>query len=240
MTTKPVEEIEERLARLRGASGNGATTASPDADDLDWLLFQSFPGCAVEPARFVTLLPAYQQAIASGVMFDFELLFVRLLELGDAVAADTRRQVARAALQRLLEEGFDPADAIAAIRFAIRVLPDVEQFLARLGGDEACARLRFQLTVDFVLDERELDDYLALSYLREGDPDAASVLEGFPLAPGVKDRLSALFEASACRARLEQGWTRWSEAEDRATLREALSSKVPGFRPVEPPTRSTP
>jgi hypothetical protein len=210
MTKEPLEEIAERLARLRGASGNGATSSAPHADDLDWFLFHSFPGCDVEPTRFASLLPLYERALAAGTTFDFELLFVRLLELRDAVPAEARCSVARSALRRAIEEGFDPADAIAAIRFAIRVLPDADAFLDRLLTDEACARLRFHLTVDFVLDERELDDYLALSYLREGDPDAASVLEAFPLMPGAQRRLATLFEEGCLSGRLEEGWSAWT------------------------------
>lgn len=240
MTPEPLDEIAERVARLRGASSNGASSSAPSADDLDWFLFHSFPGCLVEPTRFASLLPVYERALASGTTFDFELLFVRLLELRDAVPAEVRSSVARAALRRAIEQGFDPADAIAAIRFAIRVLTDADAFLERLLADEACAPLRFQLTVDFVLDERELDDYLALSYLREGDPDAAPVLEDFPLMPRARSRLAALFEESACRRRLEEGWSTWTEEFERPTLRQALDAKLPGFRPADAPTRSTP
>jgi hypothetical protein len=134
-------------------------------------------------------------------------------------------------MRRLLDDGFDPADAIAAIRFAIRVLPDAETFVQRIAEDEACARLRFLLSVDFELDERELDDYLALSYLRDGDPDAAPVLGGFPLASGVLPRLAALFEEGACRRRLEEGWETFTAPDERPTLLEALREKLPGFRP---------
>ncbi|MFN8177891.1 MAG: hypothetical protein U0167_08185 [bacterium] len=231
MTPVPVEEIEERLARLRGASGNGAASVAPEADDLDWFLFHSFPGCDVEPAQLAALLPVYERALATSAAFDFELLFVRVLELRDAIAPDAREGIARAAARRVLAGGFDPADAIAAIRFAARALADVDAFLDRLLADEACASLRFQLSVDFVLDERELADYLALSYLREGDPDASPLLAAFPVAKGAEARLARFFDQAACRRRIEEGWSRFCEPAERAMLLQALQSKFPGFCP---------
>jgi len=240
MGPAPVEEIEQRLARLKGEARNGSASPSPDPDDLDWFLFHSFPGTDVEPAQFAALVPVYERALATGATFDVELLFVRSLELGDAIPSEARMGLARAAARRVIERGFDAGDAIAAIRFAARVLPDADGFLDLLLDDHDCAQLRFQLGVDFILDERELGDYLALSYLREGDPDAASLLEQFPLSKRAQERLARLFDEQECGRRLREGWWRWTEPAERATLREALQEKLPGFAPPDPPTRSTP
>jgi hypothetical protein len=91
-----------------------------------------------------------------------------------------------------------------------------------------------------VLDERELADYLALSYLREGDPDAEPLLASFPVGKGAEARLASFFDERACRRRLEDGWSRWCEPAEEELLRVALRSKFPEFCPPEAPTRSTP
>lgn len=229
MAAERIDEVEERIARL-GAPGNGAS-ASYDADDLDWFLFHSFPGSEVGPDRLASLLPLYERAIAAGATFDVELLFVRTLELGDAVPAASRTSLARAAVRRALDGGFDSADAIAAIRFGLRTLPDAG-FLDRLVEDPALEGLRFQLTVDFTLDERDLADYLALSYLRDEDPDAGPLLAGFPVPAPARERLAAFFAEPACRARLRDGFERWTDPEERPTLVRALEEKLPGFTPA--------
>jgi hypothetical protein len=228
MVPARADEIEERAARLRAASGNGQSPAHPDPDDLDWFLFHSFPGSDVEPARLVALLPHYERALARGASFDFELLYVRALEVGARASDDLRAAIARAAAERVLAGAFDAADAIAAIRFAIRVLPD-DELVTRVVSDANQAKLRFDLTLDFLLDERELDDYLAISYLREGDPDADPVLARFPAREDAKRRLAALFEETACRRRVEEGWARWTEPAERPTLRAALRDRWPDF-----------
>jgi hypothetical protein len=224
-----MDEIAERTGRLT-ASGNGASSGAFAADDLDWFLFHSFPGSEVDPARLGALLPVYERALAAGAAFDVELLYVRALELGDAVPAETRVSIARAAVRRALAGGFDAADAIASLRFALRVLP-ADEFLDRLLADASCERLRFHLTADFVLDERGLDDYLALSYLREGDPDADPVLARFPVPPRARERLAEFLAEAACRRRLEAGFARWTDPEERPTLLAALGEKLPGFTP---------
>ncbi len=232
MTPARVDETDERIARLRAFRHNGATT--PSADDLDWVLFHSFPGSEVEPARLVELIPIYADAVERGGGFDFELLFVRVLELGDSISADTRTALARTAARRTLGGDFDPADAIAAVRFVIRALPRWEELVDPLITDPRAGRLRFDLTVDFVLDERDLDDYLALSYLREGDPDAAPVLARYPVPKDAKARLADFFEDSACRRRVQEGWSTWADVAERPTLLEALRSLWPSFAPGDP------
>lgn len=219
-------ELEERIARL-GASGNGQSPA-PDGEDLDWLLFHTFPGSHVDPGRLAALLPRFVRALEDGVAFDFELLYVRALEL-DAVIPDAQRDaLARAAMRRALAGGFDPADAVAALRFALRVTsPDA--FLPAFLADPAQERLRFHLTMDFTLDERSLEDYLALSYLRDGDRDADRTLARYPVPAGAVAELAAFLEENACRRRLEAGFTAWVDAEEREMLAQALAEKLPGI-----------
>jgi hypothetical protein len=232
MTPARAVEVDERVARLRSSRGNGAS-ATPSTDDLDWVLFHSFPGSEVEPARLIELIPLYADSLSRGAVFDFELLFVRVLELGASIPDETRIGLARAAAGRALAGRFDPADAIAAVRFVIRALPNSEDFLEQMATGADAARLRFDLTVDFLLDERDLGDYLALSYLREGDPDAEPVLARFPVPESARTRLAAFFEESACRRRVQEGWPSWVEEAERATLLEALRALWPNFTPVE-------
>ena len=225
MVADRVDEVEERVARLT-ASGNGASSRALDPDDLDWVLFHSFPGSEVAPGRLASLLPVYERALGAGAVFDYELLYVRLLEAGDAVAADARASIAKVAAERALGGGFDAADSIAAIRFVLRVLPGSD-FLDRLLGDPSCERLRFHLVLDFTLDERELDDYLAVSYLREGDPDADPVLARFPVPAAARERLVVFLAEDKRRRLLADGLTKWTEPEERATLFQALAERLP-------------
>lgn len=219
-------EIEERIARL-GASGNGRSPA-PDGEDLDWLLFHTFPGSDLEPARLASLLPRFTRALEDGIAFDFELLYVRALELDTVIPDAERAALARAALRRALAGGFDPADAVAALRFALRVIPP-DEFLTAFLADPAQERFRFHLTVDFTLDERSLEDYLALSYLRDGDRDADRVLARYPVPRAATDALAAFFEETACRRRLAAGFVAWVDADERDLLAQALVEKLPGI-----------
>ncbi len=219
-------EIEERIARL-GASGNGQSPA-PDGEDLDWLLFHTFPGSDLDPGQLAALLPRFTRALENGVAFDFELLYVRALEL-DAVIPDAQRgALAHAAVRRALAGGFDPADAIATLRFALRVIPP-EGLLPAFLQDAAQERFRFHLTLDFTLDERSLEDYLALSYLRDGDRDADRILARYPIPASAVAALGAFLEEGACRRRLEAGFAVWVDADEREMLAQALVEKLPGI-----------
>lgn len=226
MSLDRLDEVEEHVARLLG-SGNGQAPA--DGEELDWLLFHSFPGSDLDPARLAALLPRYEAALDAGVDFDFELLFIRALELDRAIGDEARRSLARTAMRRVRADAFDPSDAVTALRFALRVLPP-DEFLAPLLEDPALERLRFHLTVDFTLDERSLDDYLALSYLRDGDRDADRVLARYPVPAVAHARLAESLAEPACRRRLEAGFPRWTDPSERELLARALSEKLPGIR----------
>lgn len=222
----PEGEIEERIARL-GKSGNGQSPA-PDSEDLDWLLFHTFPGSDMAPARLAELLPRFTRALEGGVAFDFELLYVRALELDAVIPDAARAALARAAVRRALAGGFDPADAIAAVRFALRVIPAGE-FLPAFLEDPAQERFRFHLTADFTLDERSLRDYLALSYLRDGDRDADRILTRYPVPTAAAAALAVFLEEGACRRRLEAGFAAWADPDERDMLAHALAEKLPGI-----------
>lgn len=227
MSAPTANELSRRLARMRSPSSNG--DGAPATEDLDWFLFQSFPECAVPPAKFAELVPVYARALRTGARFDYELLFVRVLELHDLVGSEGIRSVAHAAVARAFGGGFDPADAVAALRFALRALPADDGFLDDMLSRADLASLRFQWTLDFVLDEREPADYLTLSYLRDDDPATASLLEAFPIAPGRARTVAAFLADEECRARLEAGWETETSTEERAALAAALREKLPGF-----------
>jgi hypothetical protein len=213
-------ELSERLARLR------APDASPSGEDLDWFLFRSFPDCEVSATCFRELLPVYATALERGARFDFELLFVRAIELRDASCDETCVAIARAAAQRVLDAQLDPADAISALRYGSRVLPDPEAFWIDWTARGELARMRFEITLDFALDERGLDDYWTLAYLTNVAIDAA-----------VRDRIAAFFEEDACRARLEEGWRRWIEPSEEEFLASIVTARFPGLA-ITPASRT--
>lgn len=219
------------LSRVLAHARNGRK--DPDGDDLDWVLFRSFPDGDVSWERFAEAVPVFQRALDTETTFDHELLFVRLIEAGDAVSADARRDIARSVADRVLANGFEPDDAISVLRFALRVLPDADKFISDLTSDTSLDRLRFLLTVDFVLDERELDDYLSLSYLRDADPDSAPLLAGFPIHAGALEQLERMFSDRIVREQLHTGWARHTEPWEREALAKAFSVKLPGFVPED-------
>jgi hypothetical protein len=228
-------ELQERLARLGGPSSNGGGGAEarvPDADDLDWFLFHSFPECEVAPDTFAGIVPVYERALRAGAAFDHELLFVRALELSDRIGPEHLERLARAAVERVRHRGFDPADAIAALRFALRTLPPEDSFLDDLLESADLASFRFHWTVDFVLDSRDLDEYLALSYLRDDDPATADLLRRFPVPEGRLRRLAAFLAPEACRRRIEAGWEAETAPRERAALAAALAGRLGGFTPA--------
>lgn len=215
-------ETQARLARLAPAE----TSELPETDDLDWVLFHSFPDCEVAPADFAASLPHFERALRAGVSFDYELLFVRTLEVGSAIAPTPREDLARAAIDRTLAGAFEPAEAMAAIRFVARVLPESDAFFARLFAEESLAELRWQISADFALDERELDDYLAVSYLRDADPDAGPRLESFPVGAEAKAQLERFLAADAVRVRLADGFARFADPAERDMLRDAFRERL--------------
>ncbi len=236
MTTNAAEK-DRPLERLRDAAVQGRAAT---ADDLDWVLFRSFPGCEIAVGALAELAPAYVEAVRSGTPFDRELLFVRLLEAGDALPDAFRRDVARAAADRLLEGVDDPDDDIPVLRYVLRTSPDAEDLVGRLILDPALDAFRFTLTLDFALDERELDDYLAVSYLRDGDPDSGPMLKPYPVPEGLRRELALWFGGPALCARLESGWLRHTDAAERDSLRRGLEEKLPMLELDPGPTRSTP
>lgn len=229
MSAETDPELRDRLARVRTPSSNGDGHGAPATEDLDWFLFQSFPECAVPPETFVELIPVYEHALRAGARFDHELLFVRMLELHEHVGEKSVHAIARAAVDRVLAGGFEPAEAIAALRFAIRALPAEDPFLDEVLAREELARFRFRWTLDFVLDERGPHEYLALSYLRDDDPETAPLMARFAVPAGRMEKLAAFFGPEACRERLEKGWAGGTGPEERAALAKALEERLPGF-----------
>jgi hypothetical protein len=209
MSGGPSPELEQRLARLGrvSANGGGRADAAPTADDLNWFLYESFPECAVPAETFVELVPLYERAMRAGANFDFELLFVRVVELADRIGKDGVLRVARAARDRLLEGRFEPHDGIAALRFALRALPEDDPFLDEVLQRESLAGFREEWARDFSLDERGTREYLALSYLRDDDPETAGVLARFPVPPSRAAKLAAFLDAAERRARPDQSNT---------------------------------
>jgi hypothetical protein len=179
---------------------------------------------------FAELLPIYQAALQSGLVFDYELLYVRLLEFGDRLDRDALDAIARSAVERMVDGGFDAADSVAALRFAIRVLPADEPFLDSLMQSSEQEALCFQLTVDFVLDARELDEYLAVSYLRDGDPEADAVLRRHPIPEVFRRRIERFFAPESCRERIEQGWRKWGSKAEYEELAGVLRKRIPELR----------
>jgi hypothetical protein len=231
MSTETEPELRERLERVRAPSSNGAGGGAPATEDLDWFLFQSFPECAVPPGTFAELVPVYERALRGGARFDHELLFVRLLELHELVGEAAVRSIARAAVERVIAGGFEPAEAIAALRFALRALPPEDPFLDDVLGRPGLEGFRFRWTLDFVLDERGEREYLALSYLRDDDPATAPLMARFAVPAARREKLAAFFAEAACRERLERGWEEVTRPEERAALSDALRERLPGFAP---------
>jgi hypothetical protein len=207
--SKASPELQQRLLRLGlpSPNGGGRPDAAPSSDDLDWFLYESFPECAVPAETFVQLVPVYERALRAGATFDFELLFVRVVELAERIGTDGVQRIARAARDRLLEGGFEPLDGIAALRFALRALPEADPFLDELLQRPALESFRLQWTQDFVLDERGPREYFALSYLRDDDPETAGVLARFPVPASRVAKLESFLEEAATRARLDQSKT---------------------------------
>ena len=228
MNARAGSELQERLQRVRPPSSNGAG-AVPATDDLDWFLFQSFPDCAVPAETFAELVPVYERALRAGAYFDHELLFVRLIELHELVGEAGVRAVARAAVERTLSGGFEPAEGIAALRFAMRTLPETDQFLDDVLSRPALEAFRFRWTVDFVLDERGESEYLAVSYLRDDDPATAPLMKNFAVPAARREKLAAFFAPDACRQRLQEGWAAVTRPEERDALAESLKARLPGF-----------
>jgi hypothetical protein len=234
MSIESTPEVRERLARLHGPSSNGddaAKAKAPSTDDLDWFLFHSFPDCEVAPDTFAEIVPVYERALRTGAEFDYELLFVRMLELSGSLGRETVRGIARAAVERVLADGFDPADSVAALRFALRTLPEDDRFVGEVLERDGLVAFRFHWTVDFVLDERDLAEYLSLSYLRDEDPATADLLREFPVPEFRLERLRAFFEPDACRRRIEAGWESGTMPHERDGLASALRDRLPGFAP---------
>lgn len=229
MTTDAESELRDRLERVRAPASNGHGHDAPATEDLDWFLFESFPECAVPPETFVELVPVYEHALRAGARFDHELLFVRALELHDRIGEARVRSIARTAVDRVLEGGFEPAEAIAALRFAVRALPPEDPFLDEVLQRDDLAAFRFRWTLDFVLDERGSREYLALSYLRDDDPATAPLMARFAVPPARMEKLAAFFGTEACRARLEAGWTAGTDARERTALAAAVKERIPGF-----------
>ena len=55
------EEVRERMDRILAPPRNGGN--GPDSDDLDWILFRSFPEGAVDADTLAPLVPAYAAAL---------------------------------------------------------------------------------------------------------------------------------------------------------------------------------
>lgn len=218
-------EVRDRVASLLAPSGNGH--AATGGDDLDWVLFRSFPDGAVDAPTFAELVPIYAAALADGVAFDHELLFVRVVEMGASIPDADRRAVADAAAQRLSSPDFDPDETPAVVRFLVRVPPTSADALTSLLKSPVHERLQFFLTTDFVLDERDLDDYLALSYLRDSDPDSPVALSRFPVPGDAREQLVRFFSEEETVPRIQAGWRRWPTEAERPTLRRGFAVRLP-------------
>jgi hypothetical protein len=195
MSVEPSSELARRLLRL-GTPWGGRPDALPTADDLDWFLYESFPECAVPAETFAQLVPVYERALRAGATFDFELLFVRAVELVGLIGGDGLLRLARAARDRLLDGGFEPHDGIAALRFTVRVLPEDDAFLDEVLGRSSLASFRREWTQDFALDARGPREYFALSYLRDDDPETAGVLARFLIPASRAAKLEAFLGQS--------------------------------------------
>jgi hypothetical protein len=231
MSEEPSAELRERLARVSVPSSNGGAGTVPAPDDLDWFLYESFPECQVPLATWLELLPVYGRALRAGAAFDFELLFVRVLEHADRVGQAAIGALARAARDRLLGGGFEPPDGIIALRFLLRALPAEDGFLDDVLTRDAHAAFRFLWTLDFVLDERGATEYFALSYLRDEDPDTAVILARFPVPESRRAALESFLAPDACRRRLEDGWCRCVPDDERYAAREAVRVRIRDFEP---------
>ncbi|MGQ0721381.1 MAG: hypothetical protein ACT4PE_07405 [Candidatus Eiseniibacteriota bacterium] len=209
MGSHPSPELEQRLARLGAVSANGGgrADAAPSTDDLDWFLYESFPECAVPAETFVGLVPLYERALRTGASFDFELLFVRVVELAHRIGKDGVLRVAWAARDRLLDGRFEPQEGIAALRFALRALPEDDPFLDEVLQRESLAAFREEWALDFMLDERGPAEYFALSYLRDDDPETAEVLACFPVPASRAAKLAAFLDAAERRTPPDQSNT---------------------------------
>jgi hypothetical protein len=206
-----------------------ANAPSRARDELNSALYESFPGGAVSATELEKQFPHFLTALRERIPFDHELLFVRILELSGRRAGIVGEALVREIAKRALEGGFSPGDTLAAMRLLARVLPAEDGFFERLFSIEALEQLRFEMTLDFAMDQRALAEYLALSYLRDGDPEAHDVLRGFPIPEPVRVRLEFFFDAEQCVRRLQFGWNRWIPAEQRESLRKWVRVKFPSF-----------
>lgn len=206
-----------------------ANATSRARDELNAVLYASFTGGSVSAADLERQFPQFLSALRERIPFDNELLFVRILELSGRRAGIVGESLVRETARRALEGGFSAGDTLAAMRFLARVLPAEDGFFERLFSVEVLEPLRFEMTLDFVTDQRDLEEYLALSYLRDGDPEAQEVLRGFPIPEPVRSRIEHFFSADQCAQRLRSGWNRWVPAEQSETLRRWIRAKLPRF-----------
>lgn len=205
--------------------------AADPRDAFDRLLFDSFPGGSVGPAEFERALPGFEKALRSGVPFDVELLFVRVVEASARAARLVGEGVVAAVRERALAGGFGPEETLAAARFLARVLPAEDDALVRLFTDPALEELQFAMSLDFVLDARDAQEYLALSYLHDADPAAAEALRGFPVPEAARRAWNTFFDASQCIERLRRGWIRRIPFAERAQLAAWVRERAPDFEP---------
>ena len=206
-----------------------ANATSRARDELNAALYESFPGGAVSAADLEKQFPLFLNALRERIPFDHELLFVRILEMSGRRAGIVGEALVREIARRAIEGGFSAGDTLAAIRLLARVLPAEDGFFERLFSIESLESLRFEMTLDFVTDQRDLEEYLALSYLRDGDPEAQEVLRGFPIPEPVRARLVSFFDPGECVKRLREGWSRWVPVEQRESLRKWIRTKIPSF-----------
>jgi len=206
-----------------------ASETSRMRDELNAALYESFPGGSVSPADLESRFPTFLKALRDRVPFDHELLFVRILELSGRRAGITGEELVREIARRALEGGFSAGDTLAAMRLLARVLPAEDEFFEKLFAIEALEPLRFEMTLDYFTDQRDLVEYLALSYLREGDPETQDVLGGFPISEPVRARIESFFDPERCAQRICEGWSRWAPLEQRDSLKEWIRAKIPNF-----------
>jgi len=204
-----------------------ANATSRARDELNAVLYDSFPGGVVSEADLERKFPLFLNALREHIPFDHELLFVRILELSGRRAGIVGEALVREIARRALEGGFSAGDTLAAMRLLARVLPAEDNFFERLLAIEALDLLRFEMTLDFAADQRGLEEYMALSYLRDGDPEAQEVLRGFPIPAPVRSRLESFFHPEQCAARLRAGWSRWIPSEQSETMRNWICGKIP-------------